>query len=169
MKRAHRIVQTLTCICGLAIGLGLPDATLPRALAVETPMGTSFVYQGELRSGPSVVSTTDLKFRLYTAAIGGTQIGSELGVTGLNLVRGRFSVELDFGPHAFAAMNAGSEIDVGPPRARAAIRPLPHARRSARRPTRSSPSTATPARPEPREPPAQQARRARRAPRVRMA
>ncbi len=115
MKRAHRIVQTLTCICGLAIGLGLPDATLPRALAVETPMGTSFVYQGELRSGPSVVSTTDLKFRLYTAAIGGTQIGSELGVTGLNLVRGRFSVELDFGPGTFAGNERWIEIDVRSP------------------------------------------------------
>jgi len=114
MKRSHANVRALVLACGFAMGLGAGGVLIQPA-AAQTPVTSSFVYQGELRNGASVVAQTDLKFRLYDAVIGGNQIGVELGVSALTLVRGRFSVTLDFGPGAFAGDERYLEIDVRSP------------------------------------------------------
>ncbi len=69
-------------------------------LAAE-PVGTSFTYQGQLKSGGvPVEGQADLSFRLYDAATGGTLIDT-VGKSFVDVVDGLFTVELDFGPAAF--------------------------------------------------------------------
>ncbi|MBX3390584.1 MAG: hypothetical protein KF691_14135 [Phycisphaeraceae bacterium] len=114
MKRSESNVFALFLACGLAMGLG-GGGILVRPAAAQTPVTSSFVYQGELRSGPSVVSHADLNFRLYDSPIGGNQIGPELGVDDVTLIRGRFSVTLDFGNNVFAGDERYLEIDVRSP------------------------------------------------------
>ena len=76
----------------LIVGPGL------QAHALDTPIGTAFTYQGKLRqSGQPAKGTFDLKFRLYSDAVGGDQIGPEISVTGAQIDDGYFSADLDFG------------------------------------------------------------------------
>jgi hypothetical protein len=99
--------------------------------------GTTFTYQGELKqSGSTVTGLADLKFRLYTASTGGTQIGSELSLPSASLTSGRFSADLDFGAPAFAGQARYLEIDVRFPAGsgtyttlspRQPVRPAPYA------------------------------------------
>jgi hypothetical protein len=64
----------------------------------QGPLGDSITYQGELRSGGSVVNgTADFQFRLFTAPSGGSQVGATLGANAIAVVDGRFTVALDFG------------------------------------------------------------------------
>lgn len=99
--------------------------------------GTAFTYQGELKQSGSVVSgSADLKFRLYDAATGGTQIGVEQSILAASLTGGRFTANLDFGAPAFAGQARFLEIDARVPAGsgtyttlspRQAIRPAPYA------------------------------------------
>lgn len=57
-----------------------------------------FTYQGMLRSsGVPAEGPHDFEFSLWTAASGGTQVGSTIILTEVNVVNGLFNVELDFG------------------------------------------------------------------------
>ncbi len=57
-----------------------------------------FTYQGMLRSsGLPANGNHDFQFSLWTAATGGSQVGSTLTKSNVNVVNGLFSVELDFG------------------------------------------------------------------------
>jgi trimeric autotransporter adhesin len=96
----------------LLLAAGLPAAP---ALA-QGPVGTSFTFQGDLRSGGAAVTTaTDFQFRLFDAATGGTQIGSLLAADNIALNGGRFVVDLDFGSAAFAGQARFLEIAVRTP------------------------------------------------------
>jgi hypothetical protein len=65
-------------------------------------VGTAFTYQGQLLDGSGVVSDTcDLQFSLYDAATDGTQVGSTVTKTNVDVDDGLFTVELDFGTGAF--------------------------------------------------------------------
>ncbi len=87
----------------LAAGLAAP------AHALSTP----FTYQGELKeNGNPAAGMYDLRFRLYDAASGGTQLGSTLTATDIAPAEGLFTVELDFGSALPAAQPAWLEIDV---------------------------------------------------------
>ena len=62
------------------------------------PLTTAFTFQGELRNtGTPVSGVYDLRFRLYDAASGGTQLGSTLCSDNVSLSSGRCTVQLDFG------------------------------------------------------------------------
>ena len=71
----------------------------------QTPIGTTFNYQGKLDDqGISASGMFDFRFVLYDAEIGGNQVGSAIPSTGaltLKLNRGVFDVELDFGDGIF--------------------------------------------------------------------
>ncbi|XVJ58120.1 MAG: collagen-like protein [Tepidisphaera sp.] len=87
--------------------------------ALAEPVSTAFTYQGELRdSSRPVDGVRDIRFRLYDAASGGSQVGPTLLAGSLPIVNGRFSVQLDFGS-AFTGQARWIEIDVsssvGPP------------------------------------------------------
>lgn len=80
--------------------------------ATAQPLGTSFTYQGELRSaGEPAAGAHDLRFRLYDAASGGVQVGPTLCVDNVDIADGRFAVLLDFGA-VFAGQARHLEIDV---------------------------------------------------------
>jgi len=78
-----------------AVGLA---ATLASQAMAQTPLGTSFTYQGELRSSGSPANGVyDLEFRLSDSANLGLQVGVTLISNDINVVDGRFTVTLDFG------------------------------------------------------------------------
>lgn len=85
--------------------------------AFSQPISSGFTYQGELRSsGTPFNGSADVRFTLWTAESGGTQIGPALQALGLNVSEGRFSVLLnsgnEFGPGAFNGQRRWIEISV---------------------------------------------------------
>ncbi len=91
--------STLSLACLAAVLL----ASLP-ALA-QTPVGTAFTYQGQLKDAGVPVNTdsASFQFALYDAAIGGNQIGSTVSVGHVTVANGLFTVLLDFGSAAFSS------------------------------------------------------------------
>lgn len=84
------------------------------ALAQPVFMGSSFTYQGQLQDGGApAAGPVDLRFRLYDAPAGGTQLGLMVGAPGQTLVDGRFSASLDFNI-AWDTSAKWLEIDVSP-------------------------------------------------------
>jgi hypothetical protein len=94
-----------------ALGLLL---ALTAPIAVGQPSATSFTYQGQLRDDGAGVTapTARMIFRLWNAASGGTQIGSDWEVRPVNVTEGLFTVELDFGDAAFDGAARWLEIGV---------------------------------------------------------
>ncbi len=91
---------------GQAFGPHLTARALAQEVAAEQPqagtaLGTAFTYQGSLSTaaGP-VTGACDLRFGLFDAAGGGSQIGSTTR-TGVSVAGGLFVVTLDFGADAF--------------------------------------------------------------------
>src|ERR1044071_7115368 len=59
---------------------------------------TDFIYQGRLLSGSVPANGNhDFEFSLWDAQSGGSQIGSTVTKTSVNVNNGAFSVQLDFG------------------------------------------------------------------------
>ncbi len=72
------------------------------ALALSAACGlaqsTAFTYQGQLKvSGQPVTGTQDMRFSLFTAATGGTQLGTTQCVDNVAVADGLFTVTIDFG------------------------------------------------------------------------
>src|SRR5262245_47797426 len=66
--------------------------------AAQTPVSTVFTYQGEVRNGGVPASGLhDLRFRLYDAGAGGSQVGTTLCFDNVNVQGGKFTVGLNFG------------------------------------------------------------------------
>ena len=79
-------------------------------------LGTDFTYQGRLKlSGALVNSPADLQFRLFTSPSGGSQVGSTVSFTNVNIVDGLFTSRLDFGANAFNGDPRYLEIAVRAP------------------------------------------------------
>lgn len=75
---------------------------------------TAFTYQGELQNGGTPVDGAhDLRFRLYDASASGTQLGTTLCVDNVQVVGGKFTVQLDFGSQ-FAGQQRFLDIQVRP-------------------------------------------------------
>lgn len=69
---------------------------------VAAPMGTAFTYQGRLGAGGQPANGSyDLRFILYNADIGGSQVGTILTNAATAVSSGIFTVTLDFGAGAF--------------------------------------------------------------------
>ncbi len=82
-------------------------------LAYSQTAGTVFTYQGELmQSGQDVDATIPMSFRLFDAAVGGTQVGSTVTMGGVDVVDGLFQVGLDFGAVATGTTGLWLEIQV---------------------------------------------------------
>ncbi|CUU11147.1 hypothetical protein GBSOP10_109948 [Armatimonadetes bacterium GBS] len=72
------------------------------ALAVSLALGCAqpFTYQGALRDGGNPANGTyDFEFRLFDAALGGSQIGATVTADNLPVQNGLFTVGLNFGAH----------------------------------------------------------------------
>ncbi len=92
-------------------------AALALPAAAQVTEGTAFTYQGSLKlNGQALNQTADLRFRLFDAAAGGTQVGSQLVTPGVAVSGGLFTVALDFGAGVYADGNARwLEIDARSP------------------------------------------------------
>ena len=78
-----------------------------------TPVGGGFTYQGRLTSSGSPANGQyDLRFTLYDALTGGTQVGSSLTHSNQTVSDGLFTVTLDFGAGAFQGSARWIEIAV---------------------------------------------------------
>jgi hypothetical protein len=82
----------------------------------QTPLSTSFTYQGQLLLNGSVVNNpVDLQFRLYDAPTGGNVIGSLVQRSNVDVSKGVLAVDLDFGSGAFNGEKRYLEISVANP------------------------------------------------------
>lgn len=69
-----------------------------RAGAAREPIGTAFTYQGRLTQGDAPADGPhDMRFFLYDADAGGSQIGETVLLENVDVDGGIFSVRLDFG------------------------------------------------------------------------
>ena len=75
--------------------------------------GTAFTYQGRLNaSGTNANGNYDLRFILYNADVGGSQVGPILTNAPVSVSGGLFTVTLDFGTGAFSGAPRWLEIAV---------------------------------------------------------
>ncbi len=94
------------------------------AVAWAVPAGTEFTYQGRLKkNGNLVTGLTDFRFSLWDDPVAGTQIGPTLEFSNdpaavgppVQVTRGLFKVELDFGLGAFDGSERWLQIEVRHP------------------------------------------------------
>ncbi len=75
----------------------------------------AFTYQGRLNDGGDLANGTyDFEFKLYSAASGGSQVGSTVTKDDVTVTDGLFTVELDFGSGVFTGDARWLEIGVRP-------------------------------------------------------
>ena len=80
------------------LALSLSVAWLIPAAGGAQPVGTAFTYQGQLINGGTAQNAPcDFRFKLFTAASGGSQIGSTQTLTSVSVSGGLFTVSIDFG------------------------------------------------------------------------
>src|SRR5262245_48703054 len=86
----------------LAAALILALATTATPTHAQTPAGSAWTYQGQLEaSGVPLNCFVDLRCSLFDAASGGNQQCSTIQRDGINVVQGRFTINLDFGAGMF--------------------------------------------------------------------
>jgi hypothetical protein len=104
---------TMSAILVLALGLTVCWANVSNAAS----MGTAFTYQGRLmRKNRAAKGLYDLKFKLFDDPAAGSQLASTIDVNELEVIKGYFTTELDFGddPNIFNGDARWLEIDVRP-------------------------------------------------------
>ncbi|NIM48625.1 MAG: hypothetical protein GTO22_05105, partial [Gemmatimonadales bacterium] len=110
-----------TKLVGLIVALSLLT-WLPTVMAAD-PLGSEFTYQGRLKqAGTPVNDSADMRFTLYDADADGNTVGSTVIFDGqggnpapVNVVKGLFTVLLDFGVTAFNGEARWLEIEVRSP------------------------------------------------------
>ena len=84
-------------------------------VALATPMGTAFTYQGRLNFKDTPADGNyDFTFGLYDALAGGNQVGTTILVLNREVNDGYFTVVLDFGIKIFAGEARWLQISVRP-------------------------------------------------------
>src|SRR5437660_5675292 len=85
------------------------------AFTRASAQGTAFTYQGRLTDGGAPATNIyDLRFFLYNADAGGSQVGLTVLQDNVPVTNGLFSVYLDFGTGAFDGSARWLEINVRP-------------------------------------------------------
>jgi hypothetical protein len=102
MARASRRLRIGSLVRSFQV-LAAVGATCAAPAAFAQAVDPSFTYQGELKSGSNpATAPVDLRFRMFTAASGGAQVGTDLFATNVTPAQGKFTVSLNFG-NVFAA------------------------------------------------------------------
>jgi len=108
MKGKRYVGSGAAAVLVLVLMSGLALAQAP----ASTPLGTAFTYQGQLKSSDvPYTGTCDVKFGLYDALTGGTQVGI-LTMTNLSVDGGFLTVQLDYGTGKFAGDARWLEMSV---------------------------------------------------------
>ena len=101
-----RLVVTLAALIAsialvsVAMAVGSDGGTAQYASTSEplSALGTSFTYQGKLTDGGAPANGNyDVRFILYDAESGGSQVGNTILKTNVPVTNGLFTVDLDFG------------------------------------------------------------------------
>lgn len=120
------------------------------ALPCSAHAQTAFTYQGVLKQNNAPVNgSMHLRFQLWDALSGGTQIGSDLDIPSATLDNGMFTAALDFGTSAFdgsprwlavqVVTGGGSTVTTLSPRQ--AVSPAPYALHAMRMSDGAMPAT----------------------------
>jgi hypothetical protein len=101
-----RLIVTLAALLGsialvsAAMAVG-NDGGAPQYASTSEPLttlGTSFTYQGKLTDGGAPANGNyDIRFIMYDAESGGSQVGNTIQKTNVPVTNGLFTVDLDFG------------------------------------------------------------------------
>ena len=104
-------IPRLALLALVLIALGAVGASAAVHSALDAPPAlTAFTYQGYLEDGGSPANGAfDLQFKLFDAAIGGSQLGTIAAFEDVTVTDGVFSVLLDFG----VMINGASYIETG--------------------------------------------------------
>lgn len=98
------ILSTLLIVILLSI-IGITqiaEAQGPQPRAPRANIGTTFTYQGQLKSGGAAYSgACDFQFKLYDDSSAGTQIGSTQIASSVSVASGFFTTQIDFGASTF--------------------------------------------------------------------
>ncbi len=90
--------------------------SLAVTVRAQTPLGSAFTYQGQLReAGAPVSDFADFKFSLWDALTNGSQIAATQSLGSVEVTNGLFTVWLDFGSAAFGGDARYLEIEVRVP------------------------------------------------------
>lgn len=93
----------------LLCSLFVPSATS----SAQVPVGTSFLYQGQLRDGGTTATGEyDFEFKIFDDELVGLQVGLTVTLEDVDVENGLFTVELDFGPGVFTGTERCLEIGV---------------------------------------------------------
>ncbi len=114
---AAAAVLLLSTVTMATAGFDLPPGDMLVRSNSSQPMvlGDSFTYQGRLTEGGGPASGVyDLRFILYDAESGGTQVGSTVAVNDVTVTGGLFTVSLDFGAGVWNGDARWMEIAVRP-------------------------------------------------------
>ena len=119
MKKSHILTVILVLFLTFSLGVGRSTAqgTGPDN-ARQAALGTGFTYQGQLKtsSGSPITATCDFQFTLWDALSGSTQVGAASTVTGVSVVNGAFTAQVNaggqFGATAFNGEARWLEIGV---------------------------------------------------------
>ena len=100
----------------LVVGLivSAPSALQAQGLALRgASVGTAFTYQGRLlKNGSPVSGSCDFRFSLWDAQSGGSQVGSTVTKSSVNVQDGYFVVDLDFGGSVFTGDARYLQVEV---------------------------------------------------------
>lgn len=90
-------------------------AAAPSSIQALAALGSGFTYQGRLTDGGGPANGIyDLRFILYDADAGGTQVGATVEKANIQIQNGLFTTELDFGASAFDGNARWLEIAIRP-------------------------------------------------------
>src|SRR5262245_43856817 len=89
--------------------------TVSTSPAAAAPLGTAFSYQGRLSDGGEPGNGRyDLRFNLYTAALGGTAVGAGVTNQNVSVSNGLFTTTVDFGADVFTGDEYWLDLGVRP-------------------------------------------------------
>lgn len=107
-----------TCIAALATAAGAIAAGTPGpgGPGISAPVGSAITYHGRLlKNGVPVNGNSNIIFKLWDAAAGGTQVGSTVTLTNQFVTLGLFTGSLNFGPAVFNGLARWIEVQVQGP------------------------------------------------------
>jgi len=115
MKNKLAITMTIAFVALLLLAGGVTAQSLSPEVPETAPLGSAFTYQGRLSEENNPADGDyDFRFILYDDGIGGTQIGSTLGVGDQPVNEGYFTVMLDLGTSVFTGQARWLEVAVRP-------------------------------------------------------